>query len=242
MSRSDASPRSPSTNLLLSALPSREYNRLLPHLGRLPLDFKTVLYELGQPVTHLYFPTSGMISLLLAPDGRRAGMEVGVVGREGVVGLSAFLGARSEPTRSIVQVPGEALRMPADKFRVLVGRESKLYELLLRYVHVFLTQLTHEAACIALHPIEKRLCRWLLTVHDRAGCDRFPLTHEFLAAMLGVRRASVTEAACRLRQAGLIRYGGGQLTVLDRRGLERNVCGCYRLVKTELDRLLANIP
>lgn len=241
MPRSDAFPSASSTNLLLSALPSREYNRLLPHLERVPLTFKTVLHELGQPISHLYFPTSGLLSLLTR-DGRQTVMEVGVVGREGMAGLSVFLGAVSECTRSIVQVPGEALRMRADKFRALVGRDSKLHELLLRYVHLLLTQLTHGASCNALHSVEKRLCRWLLTVHDRACCDRLPLTHEFLAAMLGVRRASVTEAARRLRQAGLIRYGGGQLTVLDRRGLERTVCDCYRRIKAELNRLRNDIP
>jgi CRP-like cAMP-binding protein len=238
MPRSPAPPSALSTNLLLSALPSREYNRLLPHFDHVPLVFKTVLHELDQPVSHLYFPTSGMLSLLVARDGNGTSMEVGVVGREGVAGLSVFLGADTESTRSIVQVPGEALRIPADKFRALVRPDSVLHELLLRYVHVFLVQLTHGIVCNARHSVEKRLCRWLLTVHDRAGCDRFPLTHEFLAAMLGVRRATVTEAARRLREAGLIRYGGGQLTVIDRRGLERNVCGCYRLVKTELHRLM----
>lgn len=237
MPRSDASCAAPSTNFLLSTLPNREYNRLLPHFDRVPLVFKAVLHELGQPISHLYFPTSGMLSLLLAREGRGTSMEVGVVGREGVVGLSAFLGADKAFTRSIVQVPGEALRMRADKFRDLVGRDSMLHERLLRYVHVFLAQLTHEVACNALHSVEKRLCRWLLTVHDRAGSDRFPITHEFLASMLGVRRATVTEAARRLRQADLIRYGSGQLTIIDRRGLERRVCGCYRLVQSELRRL-----
>lgn len=237
MPRSDVFRRAPSTNSLLSALPSREYNRLLPHFDRVPLVFKDVLHELGQPISHLYFPTSGMLSLLLASEGRGTSMEVGVVGREGVVGLSAFLGAEKAFTRSIVQVPGEALRIRTDTFRDLVGRDSVLHEILLRYVHVFLAQLTHEVACNALHSLEKRLCRWLLTVHDRAGSDLFPITHEFLAAMLGVRRATVTEAARRLRQAGLIRYGGGQLAVIDRRGLERKVCGCYRLVQSELRRM-----
>jgi CRP-like cAMP-binding protein len=238
MSRSDASPCAPPTNLLLSALPSREYNRLLPHLQPVSLTFKDVLHEPGQLISHLYFPTSGMLSLLLARDGSRASMEVGVVGREGMADLSVFLGAAVASTRSIVQVPGEALRIRAEKFRVLVGRDSKLHELLLRYVHVFLVQLTQGLACNALHSVEKRLCRWLLTVNDRAACDRFPLTHEFLAAMLGVRRATVTDAARRLRKAGFIRYGGGQLTVLDRRGLERTACSCYRVIKAELNRLL----
>lgn len=238
MSRPDDPLRASPTNLLLSSLPRREYNLLLPHLDRVPLDFKSVLHEFGQPMNYLYFPTSGMLSLLLVREGRRSSMEVGVVGNEGMAGLSVFLGAPSESTRILVQVPGEALRLRADKFRALVSRDSKLHELLLRYVNVFLMQLTHGVACNALHPVEKRLCRWLLTVHDRAESDRFPLTHEFLAAMLGVRRASVTEAARRLREAGLIRYGGGQLTVLDRRGLEKCVCGCYRLIKIEMDRWL----
>lgn len=242
MSRSDASNSAPSTNFLLSALPRREYNRLLPHFDRVPLTFKAVLHEPGQSISHLYFPTSGMLSLLRGRDGREGGMEIGVVGREGMTGLPVFLGWDTAVTRGMVQVPGEALRIPADKFRLLVGRDSVLHELLLRYVHVFLTQLVQGVACNSLHSVEKRLCRWLLTVHDRAGCDRFPLTHEFLAAMLGVRRASVTEAARRLRQAGLIRYGGGQLTVLNRRGLERTVCECYRLIKAELNRLLSDIP
>jgi CRP-like cAMP-binding protein len=238
MSRSDASLSAPSTNLLLSALPSREYNRLFPYLERVPLAFKAVLYEPGQPIRHLYFPTSGMLSLLLAPDRHGISVEVGVVGREGMADLSGFLGATVASTRSMVQVPGEALRLPVDKFRVLVDRNSKLRELLLRYVHVFLVQLTQETACNALHSVEKRLCRWLLTIHDRTGRDHFPFTHEFLAAMLGVRRATVTEAARRLRQAGLIHYGGGQLTVLERRGLERTVCDCYRVVKAELNQFL----
>jgi CRP-like cAMP-binding protein len=239
MSRSDASiGASPNKNLLLSALPSREYKRLLPHLDHVSLAFKAVLHEPGQPISYLYFPTSGILSLLLAREGQEEGMEVGMIGREGVAGLSVFLGVATALTRSVVQVPGEALRMRADKFRALINRNSKLHELLLRYVHVFLTQLTQGAACNALHSVEKRLCRWLLTVYDRAACERFPLTHEFLAAMLGVRRATVTEAARRLRQAGLIRYGGGQLTILDRCGLERVACGCYSVVKAELNRLL----
>jgi CRP-like cAMP-binding protein len=242
MSRSNAPRSAPSTNHLLSALPSREYNRLLPHLDRVPLAFKDVLNEPGQCISHLYFPTSGLLSLLRDRDGRERGMEVGVVGREGMTGLPVFLGWGTAITRNLVQVPGEAFRIRADKFRVLVSRDSVLHQLLLRYVYVFLTQLAQGVACNSLHSVEKRLCRWLLTVHDRAASDRFPLTHEFLAAMLGVRRASVTEAARRLRQAGLIRYGGGQLTVLDRRGLERAVCGCYRLIKAELDRLLSAIP
>ncbi len=238
MSRSDASIRASSGNRLLDALPIREYKRLFPHLERVSLTFRTVLHESDEAISYLYFPTSGMLSLLSARDENGRGMEIAVVGREGMEGLPVLLGTGTTFAQSMVQVPGEALRVPAAKFRALVGPDSKLHDLLLRYVHVFLTQLTQGVACNALHPVEKRLCRWLLTVHDRATSSRFPVTHEFLASMLGVRRASVTEAARRLRQAGMIRYGGGQLTVLNRRGLESNVCGCYRIVKTALSRML----
>lgn len=238
MTRTDASNSVSPNNLLLSSLTNREYNRLHPHLERVPLAFKAILHEPNQPISHLYFPTHGLLSLLLPNDGPSKGLEVGIVGREGMVGLPIFLGFPAAFTRSLVQVPGEALRMRADRFRSLVARDSKLHEMLLRYLHVLLSQVTLGTACNTLHSVEKRLCRWLLTVHDRAACDRFPLTHEFLASMLGVRRASVTEAARRLRQAGFIHYGGGQLTVLDRLGLEKTVCGCYEMVKTEMSRLL----
>jgi CRP-like cAMP-binding protein len=227
MPRSDAPGRVPPPNRLLAALPPREYDRLRPHLEPAPLTTRAILYEPGQPVRHVYFPGSGVLSLLgVLPDGDS--IEVGVVGREGMAGLSVFLGVESGPTRCLVQVPGEALRMAADAFRSRVGRGSRLHGLLLRYTHGLLAQVAQSAACNALHPVEQRMCRWLLMVHSRAGSDRFPLTHDFLAAMLGVRRASVTEAARELRQAGLIRYGQGQLTVLDRPGLEVAACACYR--------------
>jgi CRP-like cAMP-binding protein len=239
MSRSDASAGTLPGNYLLNAVPPREYKRLLPHLEQVPLTFKTVLSEPSQLITHLYFPTSGMLSLLSESNRREGGMEIAVVGREGVVGLPILLGVRRTFSQSMVQVPGEALRISADNFRALVRPDSKLHAFMLRYAHVLLRQLAQGVACNALHPVEKRLCRWLLTVHDQTASDRIPLTHEFLAAMLGVRRASVTVAARRLRQAGMIRYGGGQLTVLDRNGLERNVCGCYRAVKSELSQVLS---
>lgn len=236
--RLEASAGAPPSNRLLSALPRREYNRLRPHMEPVSLPFKSVLHEPGRPVPYLYFPTCGMLSLLSPREDQEMGIEVAVVGREGMAGLPVFLGTALPLTRCVVQVPGQALRMRAETFRTLVGRDSKLHELLLRYLQVFLTQLIHWGACNSLHPVEKRLCRWLLTVRDRAACDRFPLTHEFLAAMLGVRRASVTEAARRLRRARLIDYGGGQLTIRDRRGLEGAACGCYRAMKAELARLL----
>lgn len=238
MPRSDASSSAPPTNYLLSALPPREYHRLLSHLEPAPLDFKVVLHEAGQPIEYVYFPLSGLLSLVSARDAGDSSLEIGVVGREGMAGLPVFLGIDMPCTRTMVQVPGEALRMRADTFPRVVSRQSKLHELLLRYVHVYVTQLSHWSICNALHSVEKRLCRWLLTVQNWAACDRFALTHEHLAAMLGVRRASVTEAATRLRQGGFIEYAGGQLTVLDRRGLEALSCGCHRAVEAELARML----
>lgn len=237
MSRSVASLNA-SPNFLLRALPSREYKRLVSHLEPVELSFKAILYESDQPITHLYFPTCGMLSLLSPRAAREGGMEVAVVGREGVLGLPLLLGTGRSIAQSMVQVPGEALRLPANKVHALVGCDSKLHALLLRYLHSFLIQLVHGVACNAMHSVEKRLCRWLLVVHDRASSDHLPLTHEFLAAMLGVRRASVTEAARRVRQAGLIRYGRGQLTVLNRSGLEKASCGCYHAVNRELRRML----
>lgn len=242
MLRSDAAASGPPTNYLLAALPANSFSRLRPHLETIALSFQDVLHEPGQPITHLYFPTSGLISHLCATDERRGSIEVAVVGREGMTGLPVLLDVEASIARSLVQIPGAALRMRADKFRHLIHRDRTLHNRLLRYIHVSLTHLTHCVACNSLHPVEKRLCRWLLTVHDRVGTDRFPLTHEFLAAMLGVRRATVTEAARRLRQGGLIRYGGGQLIVLNRQGLEAAVCGCYRRVQEEWGRVLGSEP
>lgn len=227
----------PPTNRLLAALPSLEHARLLPYLDLVPLVFKDILYEPGQLISHVYFPTTGVLSLICQPEGKESGVEVGLVGREGMGGLGVFLGMDSTPMRCIVQAEGKALRMRAEDFRTQIGRDSLLHGLLLRFAHAFLAQVSLSLACNSLHPVEKRMCRWLLMMSQRAGSDEFPLTHEFLASMLGVRRASVTEAARRLRRAGLIRYDRGQLTVLDRVGLEASACGCHRLVQAELDRL-----
>jgi CRP-like cAMP-binding protein len=230
--------RVPPDNLLLAALPPREYARLAPSLERIPLDFKAVLYEPGNAATDVHFPLSGALSVVSPAEGRPEGIEVAVVGREGMVGLPVFLGVESAYFRCLVQVPGESLRMGGAEFRTRVRRHSALHGLLLRFTHAFVIQVARTVACNALCPVEKRLCRWLLSVHDRADDDHFPLTHEFLAAMLGVRRASITEAARKLRDAGLIHYGAGRLTVRDRGGLESASCGCYRTVQDELDRAL----
>jgi CRP-like cAMP-binding protein len=236
MPRSVAPGRVPPANRLLAALPPREYARLLPYLEPVTLTFRTVLHEPGEARKEVYFPENGVISLI-NPLAENNGIEVGIVGREGMTGLSVFLDGQRSPFRDVVQIPGDALRLPAAEFHRCVTRNSALHGLLLRYTHVFLTQLSQSIACNTHHPVSQRLCRWLLAVHDRAEANAFPLTHEFLAAMLGVRRATVSEAAQTLRVAGLIRYGAGRLTVLDRRGLDAMACSCHRLVQQELARV-----
>lgn len=237
MPRSDAPVHVPPTNRLLAALPPREYERLLPHLEPVSLAFQAALYQPGQLIEHVYFPTSGVVSVLTPADGKATGVEIAVIGWEGVAGLPVFLGVPTTPARAVVQVPGEALRMSAADFRARTAGRGPLHSLLLRYTHAFLAQVAQATACNSLHPVGKRLCRWLLMVLGRVGTDHFPLTHEFLAALLGVRRASVTEAAQGLQRAGLVRYRRGELTVLDRLGLESAACNCHRVIQAELDRV-----
>jgi CRP-like cAMP-binding protein len=235
--RSDLAAQPRPANRLLAALPRREYERLLPFLEPAPLEVRVVLQEPAQPIAYIHFPCSGIISLLSAPQRSGGSVEVGVVGREGIVGLPVFLGVEAAPVRWLVQVPGDSLRMPSDDFRTQVGRSSQLHGLLLRYTHAFMNHLALSLACNTLHAVEQRLARWLLLVHSMAEAEHFPLTHEFLAAMLGVRRASVSKAAKGLQEASLIRYWKGQLTVLDRAGLESASCGCHRAMQAELDGL-----
>jgi CRP-like cAMP-binding protein len=223
-------------NFLLAALPAREYAALLPSLEAISLPTGTVLAEPGVAISYVYFPTAGMISLLAIPAGSN-GVEAGAVGREGFAGLPVFLGAESSPGRCVVQLPLEALRIEATNFLSCVNRHGSLRALLLRYTHYLLCQISQSLACGVSHPIEHRLCRWLLMVHDRAGSDRFPLTHEFLANMLGVRRASISEVAAGLQERGLIQYRRGRVTVLDRAGLEEAACECFQVIENEWKRL-----
>ena len=236
MSRSDLSGRPPCLNRLLAALPPYEYDSLRPHLEPVTLLFRTVLHEPAQTIPFVYFPESGVISVLIPPEGRGEGVEVGMVGREGMVGLPVLLGADTTPARWVVQAPGAALRVPAEMFRAEFG-QGTLHELLLLYTNAFLAQVSQSVACNALHAIEERLCSWLLMMRNRVESDHFRLTHAFLAAMLGVRRASVTQAATGLQRDGLIRYSRGRLEVLDLDGLESAACGCHRITQAELDRL-----
>jgi CRP-like cAMP-binding protein len=226
----------PVENRLLAALPSEVKALLEPNLQRVLLPFKEVLYESRSPIKYLYFPNHGVVSLLTRVEDRTLA-EVGLVGNEGIVGLSVFLGVETTPFKVLVQVPGEAMRMKADVFKDFVNPDSPLYSLLLRYTHALMFQISQSAACNPHHSVEERCCRWLLMTRDRVQSDQFPITHEFLSQMLGVRRASITVVAGMLQKAGLIRYSRGQMTILDSPGLEAVSCQCYRLVKEEEDRL-----
>lgn len=231
------SPRIPVENQLLAALPRQEYSRLLPNMETVSLDFKQVLYAPSEPIEHVYFPNNGVVVSLLIIMKNSTAAEVGLVGLEGMAGLPVFLGVDTTPSQAIVQVPGDSIRMKADVFKALVNRSDKLHGLLMRYTHALMIQISQSVGCKSHHSMQQRCCRWLLMTHDRVGSDPFPITQEFLSHMLGVRRAGVTEAAGLLQKAGLIRYSRGQMTILDRLGLEDACCECYRSVKAQEDRL-----
>ncbi|GAB1544627.1 Crp/Fnr family transcriptional regulator [Scytonema sp. NUACC21] len=235
MSGSQSSPNP--KNRLLAALPPEEHQRLLPHLQFITLEYKQVLYQPNEPIEYVYFPNNGVISLLTIMENGEA-VEVGTVGNEGFVGLPLFLGANSIPGQAFSQIPGEALRMRAEVFKGKVTPGSPLHNLLQRYTQAMFNQIAQSAACNRLHSIEERFCRWLLMTEDRVGSHQFPITHEFLGQMLGVRRASVSVVAATIQRAGLISYSRGKMTILDREGLEDITCECYGIVKAEFDRLL----
>jgi CRP-like cAMP-binding protein len=225
-------------NRLLAALPRREYGRLSPALEDITAGTGQVLYEAGKPLRHVYFPGRAVLSLLLPLEDLEA--EVATVGREGLVGLSVFFGGDRSPRKVICQVPGSLRCIWAGEFVAAARRGSRLHDLVQRYAQARLHQVAQSAACNALHPVEARLCRWLLMAHDRVCDDQLPLTQEFLALMLGVRRPTVTAAAGVLQRAGLIIHGRGRLVIRDRRRLEASSCGCYRAVRAEFERLLGS--
>ncbi len=226
----------PGENRLLTALPKDEYRRLRPHLEKVPLPLKDILYEANGPISHVFFPLNGVVSLVIIEGGFT--LELGTIGNEGMVGTPVFLGAESSPTRAISQVPGEALRMETKVFQEEMTRGGALHGLVQRYTQAMINQISQSTVCNHRHSVQKRMCRWLLMSHDRVGTDEFQLTQEFLAQMLGVRRPTVSAAAGILQKAGLITYHRGRLTVLDRKGLEAASCECYEVVAKELDRLL----
>ncbi len=224
-------------NRLLTALPRAEYDRLSPHLEKVSLPLKDILYEANGPIPHVFFPLIGVVSLVIIMEGGFC-LEVGLIGNEGMVGTPVFLGSQRSPTRAISQVPGEALRLETKVFQEEIKRSTALNRLVQRYTQAMINQISQSTVCNHRHSVEKRMCRWLLMSHDRVGTDNFMLTQEFLAQMLGVRRPTVTAAAGVLQTAGLISYHRGRVTVLDRKGLEAASCECYEVVAKELDRLL----
>jgi CRP-like cAMP-binding protein len=230
--------RHPIRNQLLSAIPREEYDRLLPHLETINLTSKKIIYTPLEPIKYVYFPNSGIISLVnLTEDGGT--VEAATVGNEGMAGIPILLGADQTIGQAIVQIPGDALRMKADVFKREVTLGSPLHNLLLRYTLALINLISQSVACNRRHSIEERCCRWLLMCQDRVQANEFPLTQEFLSDMLGVRRSSVSVVAAILQKAGLICYRRGKMTILDRKGLESVSCECYRVVKEEFERLLS---
>jgi CRP-like cAMP-binding protein len=228
---------SPTANRILNQLPPEEYERLSPHLEPVTLSLGDVLHYPQDPVSHVYFPNSGTVSVIATfADG--GGVEVGLVGNEGLFGINVVLGSVTTPHEAIVQLSGEGVRASSDVLRREFKQGGQLQDLLLRYTQAFIVQIAQTAACNKVHPLDGRLARWLLMTSDRATGAEMEMTHEFIAFMLGTRRAGVTEAAGRLQDRGWIRYRRGRVTVLDRRGLEAASCECYPVVKKEFDRLL----
>jgi CRP-like cAMP-binding protein len=217
-------------NSVLAALPRREYQRLLTSLEPVPLAFSEVLYEPGKPIRHVYFPSDSLVSLLTLVEGHMA-LEIGLVGREGMLGIPVALGINDSPVRALVQGSGTALRMTSAHFRSEYGKCEHLHGEVGRYIHERILQITQTAACNRFHPIEARLARWLLMTRDRMGTNHFHHTHELLGNMLGVLRVAVTNAAGALQQRKLISYSRGEINILDGQGLEAAACRCYQIIK-----------
>jgi CRP-like cAMP-binding protein len=225
-------------NRLLTALSREEYARLLPCLERVRLPQGKVLSDAGDLITYAYFPVEGIVSFLSTTEEGET-IEVAVVGNEGMVGVPVILRAGVTPYRTVTQTASHAMRMRVDVLKRELSRGGPLQELLLRYTNSFLTQVSQSAVCNRFHKVEARLCRWLLTTHDRLQSNSFELTQEFISEMLGAPRTSVTTAALNLQEAGVIRYRRGQLTVLDERALERATCECYWIIRKETENVLA---
>ena len=231
----------PRANQLLSALPEPDYQRWAALLEEVDMPLGQVLYESGGMPDHMYFPITSIVSLLyVLGDGASA--ELAVVGNEGIVGVSLFMGGNSTPSRAVVQSAGRGLRLPAKVLVEAFEQGGPVMHLLLRYTQALITQMAQTAVCNRHHSVDQQFCRWLLLRLDRLATNEVWATQELIATMLGVRRERVTEAAFELQKAGLIRYARGRITVLDRPGLERCSCECYAVVKTESDRLLPDKP
>jgi CRP-like cAMP-binding protein len=226
----------PVGNWLLDSLSSEGYERLAENLEPVSFSLEEVIYESGAQMENVFFPTTSQISLLYTMiDGATA--EMGLVGNEGVVGISVFMGGDTTPNQAVVQGAGDAFKLQAKAMREEFSRGSEFQQLLLRYTQALITQISQTAVCNRLHTVEQRLCRWLLMTRDRTQSDDLQMTQEFISNMLGVRREGVTHAAHGLQQQGLISYVRGHIHILDRKGLEASSCECYAVVKGEHDRL-----
>ena len=233
-------PHNPRENHLLDALPAEERSRLFPHLELVSMPLGEVVCEPGMPMRYVYFPTNCIVSLLyVMEDGASA--EIAVVGNEGIVGVSLFMGGETTTSRAVVQCAGHAYRLTGQLLKDAFFRAGPMQRLLLRYTQALLTQMSQTAVCNRHHHLDQQLCRWLLLSLDRLPSNELTMTQDLIANMLGVRREGVTEAAGNLQRAGLIHYRRGKITVVDRPGLEARVCECYQVVKTEFDRLLPEI-
>ncbi|QPK64539.1 Crp/Fnr family transcriptional regulator [Methylomonas sp. LL1] len=231
-------PAVPAANRLLASLPRADHQHLLRRCEAVELVFAEVLYLAGERIPHVYFPTGSFISLV-TPVENGGGLEVGLIGNEGMLGITLMLGVDIAPFQALVQGAGPALRLPATQFLAELERSPALQMALKRYLYVSMRQLAQTAACNRFHVVEARLARWLLKTHDRAHADTFHVTHMFLAYIMGVRRVGITKAALSLQQQKLISYRRGDVTILDRAGLEAAACGCYRIEKETYERILA---
>ncbi|MHC5758276.1 Crp/Fnr family transcriptional regulator [Nostoc sp.] len=229
----------PQVNKLLAALSTSDYQRLVPHLKLVSLSTRQVIYESKEPITQVYFPQHGVVSLVTNMKNGSM-MEVGVVSNEGMLGIPIILGGKTTTTKAFVQVSGAAMQMDAGVLKTEFNQGGAIQNLLLRYVQAAYTELAQGCACNRLHTLEERLARWLLTVSKRLESEEFPLTQEFIAQMLGVRRSGVTVAASTLSRAGMIRYQRGHISILNREDLEATSCECYRVIQNEFARLLGN--
>ena len=219
-------------NRLLAALSKKEYQNLLPKLEKFDLNYTENIYQPDEVIRHVYFPESGIVSLLSAV-GENSTLEVGIVGSEGIVGLPVFLGVKTSNNRAVVQGAGFALRMAAVDFLDYCKNGGDLPKILQRYTHSLITQISQSAVCNRYHPIESRLARWLLLMHDRMRTNEFKITQDFLSNMLGVRREAVNKTATGFQQRQLISYSRGKISILDRAGLEAAACRCYFIITQE---------
>lgn len=231
----------PMQNHLLAALPAVVQERLFPDLELTSMPLGKVLYESGDTLCHVYFPTDSIVSLLYVMESG-ASAEISVVGNEGLIGVSLFMGGESTPSRAIVQSAGSAYRLPGQKLKNEFNRHGDLLQLMLRYTQSLITQMAQTAVCNRHHSIDQQLCRWLLLSLDRLPSNKLSMAQELIANMLGVRREGVTGAAGKLQKLGIIEYNRGHITVLDRPRLEALCCECYAVVKKETDRLLPYLP